>query len=167
LVSSATELSGLQLVELFCARFRQEDGFRDLKQRLDWEECRAWTRDSIERTTQAQWVTMSLLRLQSSQVTITRSDSIFEQIQGKACESGRVRISTSPGSRPPLASIQLDDLRAHEGIGNRRVPSNEGLRKRGHGLADQLGEPVWRRSREDTDDHDFFRLVFCQGLSLC
>jgi hypothetical protein len=63
LVTSATELTGLQMVELFCARFRQEDGFRDLKQRLGWEECRAWTRNPIERTTQAQWVTMSLLRL--------------------------------------------------------------------------------------------------------
>jgi hypothetical protein len=27
-------LTGLQVVELFCARYRQEDGFRDLKQRL-------------------------------------------------------------------------------------------------------------------------------------
>ena len=63
LVSSAVELTGLQLVELFAARFRQEDGFRDLKQRLGWEECRAWTRNPIERTSQAQWVTMSLLRL--------------------------------------------------------------------------------------------------------
>jgi hypothetical protein len=32
------ELTGLQMVELFTARFRQEDGFRDLKQRLGWEE---------------------------------------------------------------------------------------------------------------------------------
>jgi hypothetical protein len=63
LVSSAVALTGLQMVELFCARFRQEDGFRDLKQRLGWEECRAWTRNPIERTTQAQWVTMTLLRL--------------------------------------------------------------------------------------------------------
>jgi hypothetical protein len=63
LVTSAAELTGLQVVELFCARFRQEDGFRDLKQRLGWEECRAWTRDPIMRTSQAQWVTMSLLRL--------------------------------------------------------------------------------------------------------
>ena len=63
LVSSATELTGLQMVELFCARSRQEDGFRDLKPRLGWEECRAWTRNPIERTTQAQWVTLSLLRL--------------------------------------------------------------------------------------------------------
>jgi hypothetical protein len=63
LVSSALELDGLALVELFAARFRQEDGFRDLKQRLGWEECRAWTRNPIERTSQAQWVTMSLLRM--------------------------------------------------------------------------------------------------------
>jgi Transposase DDE domain len=63
LVTSATELTGLELVELFAARFRQEDGFRDLKQRLGWEQCRAWTRNPIERTSQAQWVTMSLLRL--------------------------------------------------------------------------------------------------------
>jgi hypothetical protein len=63
LVCSATELTGLQIVELFCARFRQEDGFRDLKQRLGWEECRAWTRNPIERTTQALFLTMLLLRL--------------------------------------------------------------------------------------------------------
>jgi hypothetical protein len=63
LVTSAVELTGLQMVELFAARFRQEDGFRDLKQRLGWEECRAWTKAPIERTSQVQWVTMSLLRL--------------------------------------------------------------------------------------------------------
>ena len=63
LVTSAVELTGSQMVELFAARFRQEDGFRDLKQRLGWEECRAWTENPIERTSQAQWVTMSLLRL--------------------------------------------------------------------------------------------------------
>jgi len=62
LVTSATALSGLQVVELFCARFRQEDAFRDLKQRLGWEECRAWTRNPIERTTQALLVTMTALR---------------------------------------------------------------------------------------------------------
>jgi hypothetical protein len=63
LVTSATDLTGLQVVELFCARFRQEDAFRDLKQRLGWEECRAWTRNPIERTTQALLVTMTALRL--------------------------------------------------------------------------------------------------------
>ena len=63
LVSSARELSGLQLLELFCARFRQEDGFRDLKQRLGWEECRAWTKNPIVRTTQMLLLAMTLLRL--------------------------------------------------------------------------------------------------------
>jgi hypothetical protein len=63
LVCSATQLSGLQVVEIFCARFRQEDGFRDLKGRLGWEQCRAWTRHPIERTTQALFVTMTALRL--------------------------------------------------------------------------------------------------------
>src|SRR5205085_9490958 len=63
LVSSALRLSGLQMVELFAARFRQEDGFRDLKQRLGWEECRAWTELPIKRTTQALFVAMSLMRL--------------------------------------------------------------------------------------------------------
>ena len=52
LVTSAMELTGLQMVELFAARFRQEDGFRDLKQRLGWEECRAWTAKPIQRTSQ-------------------------------------------------------------------------------------------------------------------
>ena len=63
LVSSALALTGLQVLELFCARYRQEDGFRDLKQRLGWEECRAWTRNPIERTTQGLLVTMTALRL--------------------------------------------------------------------------------------------------------
>ena len=62
LVTSAVSLTGAQVVELFCARFREEDGFRDLKQRLGWEECRAWTRRPIERTTQALFVTMATLR---------------------------------------------------------------------------------------------------------
>jgi hypothetical protein len=62
LVSSATELTGLQIVELFCARFRQEDGFRDLKQRLGWEECRAWTRLPVWRTTLMLFVVLAALR---------------------------------------------------------------------------------------------------------
>jgi DDE superfamily endonuclease len=63
LASSAVELTGLQLLELFCARYRQEDGFRDLKQRLGWEEGRAWTREPILRTTQALLLVLTLLRL--------------------------------------------------------------------------------------------------------
>jgi hypothetical protein len=59
----SSSLTGLQVVELFCARYRQEDGFRDLKQRLGWEECRAWTKNPILRTTQTLFLTMTLLRL--------------------------------------------------------------------------------------------------------
>jgi hypothetical protein len=74
LVSSATDLSGLQMVEIFCARFRQEDAFRDLKQRLGWEECRAWTRNPIERTTQALLVTLTALRLLQFELQEQRGD---------------------------------------------------------------------------------------------
>jgi hypothetical protein len=63
LVSSALSLTGLQMVELFAARFRQEDGIRDLKQRLGWEECRAWTKLPIERTTQVLFCALSLMRM--------------------------------------------------------------------------------------------------------
>jgi hypothetical protein len=74
LVTSAIDLSGLQVVEIFCARFRQEDAFRDLKQRLGWEECRAWTRNPIERTTQAVLVTLTALRLLQFELQQERGD---------------------------------------------------------------------------------------------
>ena len=74
LVTSAADLSGLQVVELFCARFRQEDAFRDLKQRLGWEECRAWTRHPIERTTQAVFVALTALRLLQFELRERRGD---------------------------------------------------------------------------------------------
>ena len=75
LVTSAKELTGLQVVELFAARFRQEDGFRDLKQRLGWEECRAWTKQPILRTTQAQLVALTLLRLLQFRLEAAAGDS--------------------------------------------------------------------------------------------
>jgi len=75
LVSSARELSGLQLLEVFCGRFRQEDGFRDLKQRLGWEECRAWTKQPILRTTQLQLLAMTLLRLLQFRLEEAAGDS--------------------------------------------------------------------------------------------
>jgi hypothetical protein len=74
LVTSALDLSGLQMLEVFCARFRQEDAFRDLKQRLGWEECRAWTRNPIERTTQAVLVTLTALRLLQFELQEGRGD---------------------------------------------------------------------------------------------
>jgi hypothetical protein len=63
IVSSKVTLGGLDILTLFCARFRQEDGFRDLKQRLGWEECRAWTKLPIVRTTQALFVVFVALRV--------------------------------------------------------------------------------------------------------
>jgi hypothetical protein len=75
LVCTATELTGLQVVEIFAARSRQEDGIRDLKQRLGWEECRAWTRLPIERTTQVLFVTLTCLRLLQGQLEAERGDS--------------------------------------------------------------------------------------------
>ena len=36
-MTSAVELAGPQMVEMSTARFRQQDGFRDLKQRLGWK----------------------------------------------------------------------------------------------------------------------------------
>jgi hypothetical protein len=74
LVTSALDLTGLQVVELFCARFREEDGFRDLKQRLGWEECRAWTKQPIVRTTQALFVTLLVLRLLQFRVQAAEGD---------------------------------------------------------------------------------------------
>lgn len=63
LVTTSATLTAFQVVEVFAARFRQEDGFRDHKQRLGMEECRAWTKAPIERTFTAQVVAQTLLRL--------------------------------------------------------------------------------------------------------
>ena len=63
LVTTALDLTTEEVVALFAARFRQEDAFRDLKQRLGMEECQAWTKEPILRTFQVQLVAMTLLRL--------------------------------------------------------------------------------------------------------
>jgi hypothetical protein len=63
IVTTALDLSVAQVVEVFAARFRQEDGFRDHKQRLGMEECRAWTKEPILRTFRVQMVAQTLLRL--------------------------------------------------------------------------------------------------------
>jgi hypothetical protein len=63
LICSATDLCASQVVAAGAARFRQEDGFRDQKQRLGMEECRAWTKEPILRTFQVQLVAQALLRL--------------------------------------------------------------------------------------------------------
>ena len=63
LVTSALDLSAAQVVEAFTARFRPEDGFRDHKQRLGMEECRAWTKEPVLRTFQVQLLALTLRRL--------------------------------------------------------------------------------------------------------
>jgi hypothetical protein len=63
LVPSALDWSAAQVVEAFTARFRQEDGFRDPKQRLGMEECRAWTKEPVLRPFQVQRLALTLLRL--------------------------------------------------------------------------------------------------------
>lgn len=63
LVSSALNLAAAQVVAVFAARFRQEDAFRDHKQRLGMEECRAWTKEPVLRSFQVQMVALTLLRL--------------------------------------------------------------------------------------------------------
>lgn len=63
LVTTALKLSAEQVVEAHAGRFRQENGFRDHKQRLGMEECRAWTKEPILRTFSVQMVAQTLLRL--------------------------------------------------------------------------------------------------------
>jgi hypothetical protein len=62
-ITSARDLSAAQTLSANAGRFRQEDGFRDHKQRLGMEECRAWTKEPILRTFQVQIVAQTLLRV--------------------------------------------------------------------------------------------------------
>jgi hypothetical protein len=73
LVTTALDLTAAQVVEVFTARFRQEDAFRDHKQRLGMEECRAWTKEPILRTFQLQLVALTLLRLLQARLNQTWS----------------------------------------------------------------------------------------------
>jgi hypothetical protein len=71
LVTTALDLTAAEVVALFAARFRQEDAFRDHKQRLGMEEGRAWTKEPILRTFQVQMVAMTLMRLLEQRVDAT------------------------------------------------------------------------------------------------
>ncbi len=62
-ITSAVDLSAGETLAANGGRFRQEDGFRDHKQRLGMEECRAWTKEPVLRTFQVQMVAQTLLRL--------------------------------------------------------------------------------------------------------
>jgi hypothetical protein len=61
-ITSPEDLSPGQVLSGNGGRFRQEDGFRDHKQRLGMEECRAWTKEPILRTFQVQTLAQTLLR---------------------------------------------------------------------------------------------------------
>lgn len=63
IVTSAADLIAAQVVAIKAGRFRHEDGFRDHKQRLGMEECRAWTKEPVLRTFQVQMIAQALLRL--------------------------------------------------------------------------------------------------------
>jgi hypothetical protein len=63
LITSAVELPSAQIIQAYTARYRQEDAFRDQKQLLGMEECRAWTKEPILRTFQVQMLALTLLRL--------------------------------------------------------------------------------------------------------
>jgi DDE superfamily endonuclease len=70
-ITSAGDLSAAQVLSANAGRFRQEDGFRDHKQRLGMEECRAWTKQPILRTFQAQMLALTLLRLMQYRLDAT------------------------------------------------------------------------------------------------
>jgi hypothetical protein len=69
-ITSAADLSAGQTLSANAARFRQEDGFRDHKQRLGMEECRAWTKEPVLRTFQVQMVAQTLLRLMQPRLEV-------------------------------------------------------------------------------------------------
>jgi hypothetical protein len=83
LVTSAVDLSAAQVVEVFTARFRPEDAFRDHQQRLGMEECRAWTKEPIPHTFQVHLVALTLLRLLHARV-----DQAWGRGRGGSSRSG-------------------------------------------------------------------------------
>jgi hypothetical protein len=74
LVTSAADLRAEQVVDAFAGRFRQENGFRDLKQRLGAEECRAWTKHPVLRTFLVQVVALALMHLLRARLTERAGD---------------------------------------------------------------------------------------------
>lgn len=74
LVTSVPDLTAEQVVEAFAGRFRQDNGFRDLKQALGAEECRAWTKAPIVRTFQVQAVSLTVMRLLERRLTEALGD---------------------------------------------------------------------------------------------
>ncbi len=126
LVSSATELTGVEMVEGFAGRFRQEDLFRDLNG-SGWvgKQCRAWTQAPIERTSQVQWVTLSLLRLARVPVGGRRLHglvvaSALESEEGPAQCAGRGAAAATAWLGDPEPAGEMAGQGRGERPGNRR-----------------------------------------------
>jgi hypothetical protein len=82
-------------VEAFAARFRQEDGCRDHKQRLGMEACRAWTKEPVLRTFQVHMVALTLLRLLQFRLD-------------QSCGMGSCRITNIPEGDMPTIKLAID-----------------------------------------------------------
>lgn len=63
MATTALTLTPEEVVALFSARFRQENGFREHKQLMGMQECKAWTKEPVLRTFQVQMVAITVLRL--------------------------------------------------------------------------------------------------------
>ena len=120
---SARSLCASQVVAAGAARFRQEDGFRDQKQRLGMEECRAWTKEPILPTFQVQLVAQALLQ---------QSDGTsFEHSLGKGwvVDGSPFGTMSQATSLPPrLAAVVL--ATSAEVFAVHRVSSWKNLQKR-------------------------------------
>jgi hypothetical protein len=68
LVTTALDRTAAPVGEVCTARVRHEDAFRDQKQRLGMEACRAWTKAPRLRTLQVPLVALTLLRLRQSRL---------------------------------------------------------------------------------------------------
>lgn len=78
-VTSALDLTPEEVVTLFSARYRQENGFREHKQLMGMEECLAWTKEPVLRTFQVQMVAITLLRLLQFRLEAQAGDGWWEK----------------------------------------------------------------------------------------
>jgi hypothetical protein len=71
-ITSTGDLLPGQALSANPGRYRQEDGFRNPKQRLGMEQCRAWTKERILRTFRVQMIAQTLLRLMQFRLDAAR-----------------------------------------------------------------------------------------------
>jgi len=74
LVTSDLDLQAQDVVELYAARFAQEDAHRDLKQQLGLGTCQGRLKNSVLRTFQLRLVTMTMLRALQELLDAQQSD---------------------------------------------------------------------------------------------